>query len=100
VRWIRDASPGALAAVIVGIAVVANVAGAVALLLDRCDGLVRPVAWAVVASVLSGVGVFVVCARVAPHAWIALAAAFALTAVASIALVSIVLLQEAEFCTA
>ena len=100
VRWIRDASPVALAAVIVGIAVVSNVVAAVALLLDPCDGLARPVGWAVVAAALSGVGVFVVCARVAPHAWIAFAAALAMTVVAAIALVSIVLLQESEFCTA
>jgi hypothetical protein len=100
VRWIREASPGALAAVIVGVFVVANVVGVVALLIDPCDGLTRPIVWASVATPLFGLAMFVVCVRVTPQTWIAIVAALAATVVTAITLVLLILLQEAELCTA
>jgi hypothetical protein len=99
VRWIREASPGALAAVIVGVFVVANVVGVVALLIDPCDGLTRPIVWAFVATPLFGLAMFVVCVRVTPQTWIAIVAALATIVVTGIALVMIILVQEAELCT-
>ena len=99
-RWIRDASPGALAAVIVGIFLVANIVGVVALLIDPCDGLTRPIVWASVATPLFGLAMFVVCARVTPQTWIAIAAALATTVVTGITLMALILLREAELCTA
>jgi hypothetical protein len=100
VSWIKEARDRVLAAILVGLFVVANVAAGFALLMDPCGDVRTPLVWAVVAAVVSGVALFVICARVAPHAWIGIAAGVATTVVSAIALVAIVLLQESELCAA
>jgi hypothetical protein len=99
VRWIREASPGALSAVIIGLFLVANVVGVGAGLVDACDDQTLSLVLGAIAAPLFGLTMFVACARVT-RTFVAIIAALATTVVTGAGLFVLVIVNWAQMCTA